>query len=183
MNKETNKKYKVNDRVTIYNANLMFRNFSGEETQFNPKGTRNFCIFLDYSVAEKMEKDGWTIRWLDPKDPQDPPQPMISVKVAFGNFPPNIVLISEGRQSKLTEENVNILDWAEIETCDVVLSPYTWSVRGQTGVKAYLKSMYVTLRVDELAKKYDYHESAEDAIGGCGKCEVCDGACGSTAQL
>ena len=182
MAKKTDNNYKVNDRVTIYNAKLMFRNFSGEEAQYNPKGNRNFCIFLEDDVAKQLEADGWTIRWLDSKE-DEPPQGMISVKVAFGNFPPNIVLISEGRQSKLTEENVNILDWAEIVTCDVILSPYTWNVRGQSGVKAYLKSMFATLRVDELAKKYDYHEGADDAIGGCGNCDVCDGACGSTSAL
>jgi len=177
------KTYKVTDRVTIYNARLMFRNFSGEETQYNPKGNRNFCIFLDYSVAEKMEKDGWAIRWLDSKDPIEPPQPIISVKVSFGNFPPNIVLISEGKKSKITEDNINILDWVEIENCDVVLSPYTWTVRGQTGVKAYLRSMYITLLVDDLAKKYEYDEGADAAIGGCGQCDICDGSCGNPAQF
>jgi len=174
--------YKVNDRVTIYNAKIMFRNFSGEETQFNPKGNRNFCIFLEDDIAKDLESKGWTIRWLNSRE-NDPPQPMISVKVAFGNSPPTIVLISEGRKSKITEETVNILDWAELETCDVILSPYTWNVRGQTGVKAYLKSMYATLKVDELAKKYDYNEGADAAIGGCGDCDICDGSCGSSEAL
>lgn len=174
---------KVNSTVTIYNARLMFRNFSGEETQYNPKGNRNFCIFLEPEIAKQMEEDGWSIRYLKPKEPEDLPQPILPVKVAFGNYPPTIIIISNGRKTKLNEDNVGLLDWAEIEQCDVIVRPYNWTVRGQTGVKAYLKSLYAVLAVDELAKKYDYHEGAEEAIGGCGNCEVCDGGCGSTAAL
>lgn len=174
---------KVNGTVTIYNARLMFRNFSGEETQYNPKGNRNFCIFLEPEIAKQMEEDGWSIRYLKPKEPEDLPQPILPVKVAFGNHPPTIIIISNGRKTKLNEDNVGLLDWAEIAQCDVIVRPYTWTVRGQTGVKAYLKSLYAVLAVDELAKKYDYYEGAEEAIGGCGNCEVCDGGCGSTAAL
>lgn len=177
------KVYQVKDPVTIYNAKLMFRNFSGEETQYNPKGSRNFCIFLDAPIAEQMEKDGWTIRYLDSKDGGDP-QPVLSVKVSFGNIPPNIVVISQGRQSRLSEEKVNMLDWAEIEFCDVQVNPFNWGpIGGKSGCKAYLKSLYATLVVDELAAKYNYHEGADEAIGGCGNCEVCDGNCGSTSAL
>lgn len=173
---------KVKENVTIYNARLMFRNFAGEETQYNPRGNRNFCIFLEDDIAEMMKADGWTLRYLESKD-GDPPQPILSVKVAFGNYPPTIIIISNGRKTKLNEETVNMLDWAEIAHCDVMVRPYTWEVRGESGVKAYLKSMYVTLAVDELAQKYNYHEGADDAIGGCGECEVCDGSCGSTSAF
>lgn len=176
------KDQKVSENVTIYNARLMFRNFSGEETQYNPKGNRNFCIFLDNEIARQMEADGWSLRYLESKD-GDPPQPILSVRVAFGNYPPTIIIISNDRKTKLNEDTVKMLDWAEIDRCDVMVRPYTWTVRGETGVKAYLKSLYATLVVDELAQKYNYHEGAEDAIGGCGDCEVCDGSCGSNAAL
>lgn len=174
---------KVNSNMTIYNARLIFRNFSGEETQYNPKGNRNFCILLDDETAKRMEEDGWSIRYLQPKDPNELPQPILSVKVAFGNYPPTIVIISNGRKTKLNEENISMLDWAEIAQCDVIVRPYNWQIRGQVGVKAYLKSLYATLVVDELAAKYDYHEGADEAIGGCGNCDICDGGCGSPAAL
>jgi len=172
------KDYKVTNSVTIYNAKLMYRNFSGKETEFNPKGNRNFCIFLEEDIAKKLEADGWTIRWLQPKNVDESPQAMMSVKVAFGNYPPLLVVISDGRQTKLNEETINMLDWAEISSCDVTLNPYNYVISGRSGVKAYLKSLYATLVVDELAKKYNYNEGAEIAIGGCGACEICDGSCG-----
>lgn len=172
-----------NDNITIYNAKLMYRNFSGKATDYNAKGNRNFCIFLETGLARQMEADGWTIKWLDPKDPDDAPQAMISVKVSFEKYPPAAVVISEGRQTRLSEETVDMLDWADIAECDVVLNPSNYTYRGVSGVKAYLKSLYATLVVDELAKKYNYHEGADDAIGGCGNCEVCDGHCGSPAAF
>ncbi len=175
----TKKEYKVSTPITIYNAKLMYRNFSGKETEYNPKGKRNFCIFLEDDIAKKIEAEGWTVRWLEPKDKDEPPQGMIAVNVGFGNYPPIIVVISEGRQTKLNEETVDMLDWAEIASCDVILNPYNYTISGRSGVKAYLKSLYATLIVDELAKKYNYHEGADASIGGCGACETCDGSCGS----
>ena len=63
---------------------------------------------------------------------------------------------------------------------DLILRGYEWGpIQGQTGIKAYLKTGYFVLVVDELAKKYSQAlDTAQEAIGGCGKCDICDGACG-----
>lgn len=164
--------------VRIENAKVMFRNFAGASKTFNPIGDRNFCVFLPDDIAQKMERDGWNIKWLTSKQ-NEPPQAMIAVKVSFGNYPPNIVLVSDGMMSKLTEDNVNLLDFAELQRVDLILRGYRWDVRGQQGIKAYLKTGYFVLVVDELAKKYSNAiDTAQEAIGGCGKCDVCDGSCG-----
>ena len=168
--------------VRIDNAKIAFRNFAGAEGKFNPAGNRNFCVFLPEDIATKMEKDGWNIKWLNSYE-NEPPQAMISVKVAFGNYPPNIVLISDGKQTKLNEHNVNVLDFAELEQVDVILRSYEWAVSGKSGIKAYLKSGYFVLVVDELAKKYSESvDSAQESIGGCGDCDTCDGNCGGGLQ-
>ena len=72
--------------VRIDNARVMFRNFTGAEGKFNPAGNRNFAIFLPDDIAREMEKDGWSIRWLDSRD-DEPPQGLVTVKVNFGNYP------------------------------------------------------------------------------------------------
>ncbi len=171
-----NKKDKI--EVRIDNAHVVFRNFAGAEGKFNPAGNRNFCVFLPDDVAKSMEADGWSIRWLN-SDPETPPQALLAIKVAFGNYPPNVVLVSDGHMSKLSEENVNVLDFAEFEQVDLIVRGYPWNIQGKSGIKAYLKTGYFVLVVDELAKKYSQAlDTAQEAIGGCGNCDICDGHCG-----
>ena len=164
--------------VRIDDARIVFRNFSGAEGRFNPAGNRTFCVFLPDDVAKKMERDGWNIRWLESDG--RPPQAIITVKLNFGNYPPNVILVSDGKMSKLSEENINVLDFADLEQVDLIIRGYEWGpIQGKSGIKAYLKTGYFVLVVDELAKKYSQAlDTAQEAIGGCGNCEVCDGACG-----
>jgi hypothetical protein len=170
----------MNDNITIENVRIGFRNFSGKEGKFNLKGDRNFVIFLEESLAKELDKQGWNIRWLKPRNEEEEPQAILQVKVMFGKIPPQAILISSKGRTMLNEENINILDWAELKNVDVIIRPYSWSVSGKSGVKAYLKKMYVTLVEDELEKKYDVHpDAASDAIGGCGNCELCTGDCGA----
>ena len=164
---------------TIENARIGFRNFEGAEGKYNPKGNRNFVVFLPTDIAKEMEKDEFRIKWLTNDAEYEEPQAILQVAVAFGNYPPNVVLVSNGRMSRLDETNINTLDFADLETVDLIVRGYSWSAQGKTGVKAYLKTGYFTLRVDELASKYsEALDSAQEAIGGCGDCDVCDGACG-----
>lgn len=164
--------------VRIDNARITFRNFSGAEGKFNPAGNRNFGVFLTEEIAAQMEADGWNVRWLEGRE-DEKPQPLITVKLNFGNYPPNVVLVSDGKMSRLTEENINVLDFAEFEQVDLILRGYRWEVSGKQGVKAYLKTGYFVLVVDELAKKYSQAlDSAQESIGGCESCDVCDGHCG-----
>lgn len=170
---------KVLDNINISNAKIRFRNFSGKEGRFNPAGNRNFAIFLDDpQVARDLQEEGWNIRWLEGKEVEDEKQPMLSVKVAFGAYPPKIVLVSRKGLSQLSEEEIGILDWADIKNVDITIRPYNYEVNGKKGVSAYVKTMYVTIQEDQWENKYvDPPDSAQDSIGGCGDCEICDEAC------
>lgn len=167
------------DNITIENVRIGFRNFSGKEGKFNPKGDRNFSIFLEDKLAKQLHTDGWNVRWLKARNEDEQDQAIMQVKVMFGKVPPTVVLIGSKGKTILSEENINILDWAEVKSVDVILRPYQWNVSGQTGIKAYLKKMYVTLVEDDLEKKYEIiPDSASDAIGGCHNCDICTGECG-----
>ena len=176
MNKKVN-----NDKIEIKieNAKIGFKNFEGAEGKFNPAGNRNFCVWLDTDTANQMEADGWNIKWLKSL-PDEEPQAILQVKLNFGNYPPNIVMVSDEKMTRLNEGNVNVLDFAELDQVDLILRGYQWGpIQGKSGIKAYLKTGYFVLVVDELAKKYSQSlDSAQEAIGGCGDCDVCDGYCG-----
>lgn len=149
--------------LSVENARIVFRNFAGKESKFNPQGKRNFCLLIDRDSAEVMRDQGWNVKELAPRDPDELPQPYIQVAVAFENYPPNVWLISGTKKTKLDEDTVSVLDYAEIENVDLIVNPSRWEVSGKSGIKAYLKTMYVTIVENEFEKKYrDLEEDDED---------------------
>ena len=140
--------------AVLENVRIGFRNFAGNEGRYNPKGKRNFVVFLDPPIADQMSKEGWNVKVLTPREEGDEPQAYLPVSLAFGRRPPHIVMITSKGQTRLDEEMVESLDWAEISNVDLVVRPYEWEVNGSTGIKAYLKSLFVTIEEDELEKKY-----------------------------
>lgn len=144
--------------VVMEDMKLIFRNFKGDEQRFNQKGDRNFCVLLEDEVAHAMAEDGWNVKWLTPREGADEgetDQAYLQVKIKYdGGKPPRIVIITSRGKSNLDESQVEMLDWADILTADLIVRPYHWDVQGKTGISAYLQSMYVTIEEDELEKKY-----------------------------
>lgn len=153
------------DTLNIENARLVFRNFAGKEGKFNNAGNRNFCVLIDELDASQLEDDGWNIKRLKPRDENEAPQPYIQVSLKYNDYPPKIILITSKGQTTIGEEEVGMLDWAEIKTADVSIRPYNWEVNGKTGCKAYLKALYVTLEEDAFESKYsNVPDSAQNTI-------------------
>ena len=146
--------------VLIENARIIFRNFEGREGQYNREGDRNFCVLLDPEVADDMAKDGWNIKSLKPRDEEDVEQAYVQVSVNFKGRPPRIVQITSRGRTELGEHEIEILDWVDISNIDLIFRPYEWNVNGKTGIKAYLKSAFITLEEDELDAKYSQIDDA-----------------------
>lgn len=151
----------VNDgTIVIEGAQIRFRNFAGKEGMYNSEGDRNFVVLLEDELAEQLSKDGWNIKTLKPREEGDKPQPYMSVSVKYrgrnGTMtrPPRVVLVTSRGKTDIGEDLVETLDWVDIRSADLIIRPYEWAVSGKSGIKAYLKSLYITIQEDALELKY-----------------------------
>lgn len=155
------------ESVTMENVRIIFRNFSGKEGQYNREGDRNFAVLLPDEVAVAMQRDGWNVKYLKPREDGDAPAPYLQVKVNFRGRPPRVVMISSRGRTNLGADEVSVLDWVDIANVDLIVRPFSWDVNGAQGIAAYLQSIFVTINEDELELKYaDVPDSAQASLVG-----------------
>jgi len=147
--------------ITIPNAEIRFRNFTGLAQEYNNEGDRNFCVLISDELADELDKDGWNIRMLKLRDGEVSPQKYLSVSIKYRNkdgskarTPPTMVYITSRGQTSLTEDEVEIFDYIDIAKVDLSIRPYVWSFGGKSGVKAYVKELYITAEESQLALMY-----------------------------
>lgn len=144
--------------ISMSNAKIFRRNFSGKANPNNFVGVRNFCVYIDDEVAADLTKDGWNVKWFEP-DPDGrfsdiERQAFLNVTVRFEPIPPKIWLINDSIKIRIDERNAQMVDFAEIAKVDLIITPYAWEMNGKRGIKAYLKAAYITAVEDEFEKKY-----------------------------
>ena len=150
------------DNITIENARIIFRNLSGKPDKFNTQGgKRGFSVVIDDpKFAKELIKEGWNVKTFKPKDDEEgEPGHFLPVKVLYSERSnPHIYLCTKRSKTMLNEDTISSLDYAEISSVDIVIRPYEYDVRGQKGVAAYVKTMYVNIVEDEFADKYSFEE-------------------------
>lgn len=149
----------VTEKIILDDCKILYRNFSGKERQYNPKGKRNFLVVLPDELADHLKQDGWNVRFLQPRDEEEDALPVLQVSVSYANFPPKIYMISGHGKKLLDEDTIDLLDVADIDQVDLTIRPYNWEVKERsgniaTGVKAYAEKMYVTISEDPFESKY-----------------------------
>ena len=132
----------------------MFKNFAGREDQYNRAGDRNFAAVLPEDLASAMLADGWNVKRFKEREEGVEPDFYIEVAVSYKNKPPRVTTISSAGRMQLDESQIDILDYADMANVDLIINSYNWQVGEKSGIKAYLKTMFVTLNEDELERKY-----------------------------
>lgn len=145
------------ENIYFENAEITFKNFSGRPTKYQrQEGFRTFSVVIDDpDMAQHLSEDGWNVRILRPRNEDDTPKHVLDVSINF-NFwkKPEIYMICDGHKTKLDEEDLDILDGADIITSDIVVRPRLWDDNGTTRIKAYLQELYVTIQQSRFAAKY-----------------------------
>lgn len=152
-----------NNKLAIDNARIIFKNFTGKDDKFGREGDRSFSIVIeDDALAEQLANDGWNVKPLTPRDPDEKVNHFIKVKISFKVRPPKIWLLTNHKRTLLDEDTIVTLQYARIENADVVVSPWRWEVNGKTGIAAYLETLYVKIEDDPFADKYADYESSDE---------------------
>lgn len=154
--------------IIMKDVRIFSKNFAGLPTTFNPAGgKRKFCVFIPDDLLDRMTTEGWNIKHLKPREEDEGavPRAFIEVEVKFGKYPPRIVMIGSAGKRDLNQTSINLLDWAPAANIDLVINPYEWDVRDNSGVKAYLGKIFYTIYEDELDRKYaNVPEDASSSI-------------------
>lgn len=149
--------------VSFENMRIVFRNFAGEERQYNAAGKRNFALVLSDEQADALEADGWNVKRKPPREEGEDNFNFLGVTVSYKGRPPRLVMLSSRGRTTLDEGTAELLDFAEIDSVDLIIRPYDWVVNDNKGRKAYLKTIYVTIHEDDLDLKYSgVHEVGYD---------------------
>ena len=142
--------------LQIDDARIIYRNFSGEASQFNRAGDRNFSVLIDdQQIADELINQGWNVKIKAAREEGDIPFMHLPVKVKFNDRGPSVYLVSGNNRVKLDEETIGMLDSIDILGVDLDIRPFDWEVNGKVGRAAYLQSICVTQDVDRFAQRFN----------------------------
>lgn len=152
------------NNVIFNESRIIFRNFSGRESKFNRAGDRNFCVVIEDPIqAQYLLEQGWNLRPLaNNKDPEAAPNFRLQISVSYKYRSPKIFLVTQKGLVELNEQTVSCLDDVDVKFADIEIRPSHWTTQNRdgstdSGIKAYLNTMYVTIEEDVFADKYSQY--------------------------
>lgn len=158
------------EKVMIKDTRFIFHtNFRGLETEFNKNGYKEFNIVLPEDIGRDLIDRGWNVKILPPREEGDEELMHLPVRINFDSaYPPRVWLINaeNGKRTMLDDETIGQLDFLsrdEIERVNIVVNPRTWSLRGNSGIKAYCNSMQVYFLPDPFEAEYEAEFGGADA--------------------
>ena len=157
---------RVEGIVELEEVRIINRNFSGQETEYNPPGKITFCAVLpSEELFEDLKRDGWNVKHTRPNDDYPDGMPFLPIEANYDRRPPRIYQVTPKRMTLLPKELVSGLDTVTIISADLIVGPYNYEVRGEYGVKAYLRSGHFNIEQSKFDEKYA-HLAQEVAAGG-----------------
>lgn len=150
--------------VHVDNAIIISKNFSGAERfdkdgqVVNSKGERNFRIALNDEAGQFLSNLGLNVRATPPKDGEGEPLIALQIKVSYKFNDSRRPIIKKYTKKKfeiMDENNVSEIDSTYIEDADLVFRPNPWTVRGNSGITAWLRKLNYKIAEDDFDAKWD----------------------------
>ena len=161
---------RVND-IFIEDGEIIFRNFSGKKSDFNPNGARTVTFVIPDEIKDALLKDGWNVKPYVPKsDPERPPVYILEATIAFRSRDgkpkdPHIFILRPNGMMHVTEDIVDTLDGYDILKVDARLGPHYWEQGGRSGIRPYVNKMLITIKEDPIDRKYrEYMDSMNESV-------------------
>lgn len=154
------------NRLTFHNVELRRRNFSGVKDDFNERGNRQVLIVVGKQHAydlgfdsvtdmfNALKADDWKVKRFNATDENNDPDMYFPATAVYYDRDKSSIFMKTGRNSRLlTEQTVGLLDSADIENTDVILSKHYYDSHGKQGYNVRIKSMEVTVIEDEICAR------------------------------
>lgn len=154
---------------SIIDREVRSRNFKGEEKKdqvtgrtVNSPGRRNFILRLSEEVAEELKDKGCEVKYTKVTNPNDVPEPYVSVTVSYYIRPVEACIISNGVMTQLDEANIGKLDSVDIKNMALGLefgkekTHQGGASVGVTYVPLYAQQIWVEVVPSYFMEKYGY---------------------------
>ena len=152
------------DELEFVDANIKwgFSHFDGKANGFNEEGDHNFTIIVPEDRVKELQDAGWNVKFKEGREEGDPGEWILKVNISYRLRAPQVYLVhddpnNEGkkRMMKADESDLDQIRRDSTDQIDCIITPHRWVNGNRTGVSAYVKEMYVTIRKSRLAMMYD----------------------------
>ena len=144
---------------------MNFINFSGKDSRGFGKKNPTFGVRLTEEEAAYLSDLGWPVSYSKPKEdhPEWESRPYIVVTLYENNKNLKVVVITDGKQKRQSNDNLEALDSLRIGSISCQINKFPWERNGMSGVKIASNLVYITALKNYLAEKYaDYPDVDED---------------------
>lgn len=122
---------KYGNKYCLKDCKILFPNFRGRQTKYNPEGNRNFNVRIDDpAIAQALANDGFNVRLLNKLDDGDPDTWALKITIRYNKdhpeYNPQIKEVFDDRSATLDESNVHALDDMTVSKAIVEFRPFVY---------------------------------------------------------
>lgn len=137
-------------QVILENVRIIFPNFGGRISDHNKIGSREFSVQLDPELGKELARQGWNVKFPS----EDKPNGNAFLPITLSNGPTvqpwiKIVLVNNSQGTIVQPDDIEQLamldNVAPGARANIILNPYNWIVGANSGIKAYIKKLYIYL--------------------------------------